>query len=85
LRANCAAARSEGFTGRLAIHPAQVAIINECFTPSEQEIAHARRIIAAFDANPGAGTVGLDGKMVDIPHLKQARRILAQAGLSTAA
>jgi citrate lyase subunit beta/citryl-CoA lyase len=85
LRANCRAARSEGFTGRLAIHPAQVAIINECFSPSEQEIAHAQRIIAAFDANPGAGTVGLDGKMVDIPHLKQARRVLMQAGLLTPA
>jgi len=79
LRASCRAARSEGFTGRLAIHPAQVAIINECFTPSAEEVAHARRVIAAFEAAPGAGTVGLDGKMVDIPHLKQARRVLAQA------
>lgn len=81
LRANCQAARSEGFTGRLAIHPAQVPIINECFAPSAAEIAHAKRILAAFDANPGAGTVGLDGKMVDIPHLKQAQRVLAQADM----
>lgn len=79
LRASCRAARSEGFTGRLAIHPAQVAIINECFAPSAEEVAHAKRVLAAFDANPGAGTVGLDGKMVDIPHLKQAQRVLAQA------
>lgn len=81
LRASCRAARSEGFTGRLAIHPAQVAIINECFAPSAEEIAHARRVLAAFDANPGVGTVGLDGKMIDIPHLKQAQRVLAQADM----
>ncbi len=79
LRTACRAARNEGFTGRLAIHPAQVAIINQCFMPSADDIAHASRIIAAFAANPGAGTVGLDGKMVDIPHLKQAERVLAQA------
>lgn len=79
LRASCRAARAEGFTGRLAIHPAQVAAINECFLPSQAEIEHARRVIAAFDAAPGAGTIGLDGKMIDIPHLKQARAVLAQA------
>jgi citrate lyase subunit beta/citryl-CoA lyase len=79
LRASCRAARAEGFTGRLAIHPAQVAIINECFMPSADEVAHARRVVAAFEAAPGAGTVGLDGKMVDIPHLKQAQQVLAQA------
>jgi citrate lyase subunit beta / citryl-CoA lyase len=80
LRAASRAARAEGFTGRLAIHPAQVAIINESFLPSEAEIAHARRVVAAFEAAPDAGTVGLDGKMIDIPHLKQARGVLAQAG-----
>jgi citrate lyase subunit beta/citryl-CoA lyase len=80
LRAACRAARAEGFTGRIAIHPAQVAPINESFTPSEAELDHARRVIAAFDASPGAGTVGLDGKMLDIPHLKQARGVLAMAG-----
>ncbi len=79
LRASCRAARAEGFTGRLAIHPAQVAGINESFMPSTEEVAHAQRIVDLFAANPGAGTVGLDGKMVDIPHLKQAERILAQA------
>jgi Kef-type K+ transport system membrane component KefB len=73
----CGAARAEGFTGRLAIHPAQVAIINECFLPSAEEIAYAQRIVDAFAANPGLGTVGIDGKMIDMPHLKQAQRVLA--------
>jgi citrate lyase subunit beta/citryl-CoA lyase len=80
LRADSRRARSEGFSGRLAIHPAQVAAINESFTPSEEEIAFARRVVEAFEANPGAGTVGLDGRMLDIPHLKAARRTLAAAG-----
>lgn len=79
LRASSLASRSEGFSGRLAIHPAQVPIINACYLPTEAEIDHARRVVDAFAANPGAGTVGLDGKMVDIPHLKQAHAILAQA------
>lgn len=79
LRASCRAARAEGFSGRLAIHPAQVPIINECFMPSPDEVAHARRVIEAFAAAPGAGTVGLDGKMIDIPHLKQAQHVIAQA------
>jgi citrate lyase subunit beta / citryl-CoA lyase len=85
LRASCRAARSEGFTGRLAIHPAQVAVINECFAPSPEEVDHARRVLAAFEAAPGAGTVGLDGRMVDIPHLKQAQRVLAQAEMFASA
>ena len=76
LRKSCRAARTEGFTGRMAIHPAQVAGINESFSPSEEEVAFARRVVAAFDAAPGVGTVGLDGKMLDIPHLKAARRTL---------
>jgi citrate lyase subunit beta/citryl-CoA lyase len=79
LRASCRAARAEGFTGRLAIHPAQVAAINESFLPSPEEIVHAGRVVDAFAANPGAGVVGLDGKMLDMPHLKQARAVLAQA------
>lgn len=78
LRATSRSAAAEGFEGRIAIHPAQVAGINESFTPSDDDIAHARRIVAAFDASPGAGTVGLDGKMIDIPHLKQAHAILAR-------
>jgi citrate lyase subunit beta/citryl-CoA lyase len=79
LRASCRAARSEGFSGRIAIHPAQVRPINESFTPSSAELDYARRVIAAFDATDGAGVVGLDGKMLDIPHLKQARAVLAAA------
>lgn len=81
LAASCRAARAEGFSGRIAIHPAQVETINSSFTPSEDEIAEARRIVEAFAAHPGAGTVGLDGKMLDIPHLRQANQVLALAGI----
>lgn len=77
LRAASRASHAEGFTGRIAIHPAQVAAINESYTPSSAEIAHARRVVAAFETQPGTGTVGLDGKMIDIPHLKQAQAVLA--------
>jgi len=76
---SCKEAAREGFTGRIAIHPAQVAAINAAFSPSEAELAHARRVIAAFEAAPGTGVVGLDGKMLDIPHFKQAKAMLAQA------
>jgi citrate lyase subunit beta/citryl-CoA lyase len=79
LRAACVLARRDGFSGKIAIHPDQVAVINECFTPSAEELAHARRIIALFEANPGVGTLAMDGQMLDIPHLRQARRIAAQA------
>ena len=68
-----------GFSGMLAIHPAQVAIINEAFSPTEDQINHAKKVIKAFADNPGAGAVSVDGKMTDIPHLKQANRILAQS------
>ena len=78
LRAACALARRDGFSGKVAIHPDQVAVINECFTPSAEEVAHARRIIALFEANPGVGTLALDGQMLDIPHLRQAQRIAGQ-------
>jgi citrate lyase subunit beta/citryl-CoA lyase len=78
LVANSSAAAREGFTGRIAIHPAQVAGINAAFSPSEAEVAHARRVVAAFAAQPDVGTVGLDGKMLDIPHLKQAELVLAR-------
>jgi citrate lyase subunit beta/citryl-CoA lyase len=77
LERDCRRSRRDGFLGRLAIHPDQVATINRCYAPTEAEIAHARRIVDAFAANPGAGTLGLDGKMVDIPHLKAARKTLA--------
>jgi len=78
LRAASRRSRAEGFTGRLAIHPAQVAAINESYLRSAAEIDQAHRIVAAFDAAPGTGTVGLDGKMIDLPHLKQAQALLAQ-------
>ena len=79
LRAASRASRAEGFTGRIAIHPAQVAAINESYMPSPEEIEHANRVIAAFASEPGAGTVGLDGRMIDIPHFKQAHGVIAQA------
>jgi citrate lyase subunit beta/citryl-CoA lyase len=79
LKREAEAARREGFTGKLAIHPAQVPIINAAFTPSKDEIAHADAVIAAFEANPDAGTVAVDGKMADRPHLEQARRVLQRA------
>ena len=68
-----------GYIGKIAIHPAQVPIINRAFSPSEEEIAYARRVIDIFEQNPGLGTVGLDGKMLDMPHLKQARNVIALA------
>jgi citrate lyase subunit beta/citryl-CoA lyase len=76
LHASCIAAAQEGFTGRIAIHPGQVAVINAAFMPSDAAVAHAHRVIAAFDANPDAGAVGLDGMMLDMPHLKQAQHVL---------
>lgn len=78
LLAEARAAASEGFTGKLAIHPAQVGPINAAFTPSPDEIAHARQIIEAFAAQPDAGVLSVDGKMVDRPHLVQAQRVLAR-------
>lgn len=72
--------RADGFAGMLAIHPDQVAVINAAFLPSEAEIAEARRIVAAFSAAPGAGALQLEGRMLDQPHLEQARRLLASLG-----
>lgn len=80
LAAYAARARRDGFTGMMAIHPGQVAAINAAFTPSEAEIAHARAVVAAFAASPGAGALALDGRMIDRPHLVQAQRTLAAAG-----
>jgi citrate lyase subunit beta / citryl-CoA lyase len=77
LEEDCRRSRRDGFVGRLAIHPDQVAVINRAYAPSEAEIEHARKIVGAFEADPGAGTLGVDGKMVDIPHLKAARKTLA--------
>ncbi|MBX9796791.1 CoA ester lyase [Sphingomonas sp.] len=79
LAAYAARGRRDGFSGMMAIHPAQVAVINAAFTPSEAEIDHARAVVALFEANPGAGALSLNGRMVDAPHLKAARRVLAQA------
>ena len=79
LRKESEAARREGFTGKLAIHPAQVAVINAAFTPSADDIAHAKAIVAAFEAHPDAGVLSVDGKMVDRPHLVQAKRTLERA------
>lgn len=71
-------ARRDGFTGMLAIHPAQVPIINSAFTPTPDEIAHAEAVVAVFEANPDAGVASLNGKMLDRPHLIQAQKILAR-------
>jgi citrate lyase subunit beta/citryl-CoA lyase len=75
-------ARRDGFSGMLAIHPAQVDVINTAFLPTDREIERAQRIVELFEQNPGAGTVGLDGRMIDRPHLVQAQRILQQAKFS---
>ena len=80
LRRETQDARRDGFAGRLAIHPAQVAVINEVFTPSPEQIAQAKTVVAAFAARPGAGAVGIDGKMYDRPHLLRAQALLARIG-----
>ncbi|RZM08319.1 MAG: CoA ester lyase [Sphingomonas sp.] len=79
LAAYAARGRRDGFTGMMAIHPAQLPVINAAFTPSADEIARARAIVDLFAANPGAGALQLDGRMVDAPHLKAARAVLALA------
>jgi citrate lyase subunit beta/citryl-CoA lyase len=76
LKAECAAARRSGFVGKMAIHPAQLAAINEAFSTSDEERIWAERVLAAFAANPDSGTLALDGKMIDKPHLVLARRLL---------
>lgn len=79
LRRECAEARRDGFAGKLAIHPDQIAIINEMFAPSDDEIMRARRIADAFAASPSAGVLSLDGAMIDAAHLAWARRKLGQS------
>ena len=76
LAAESAAARRSGFAAKMAIHPAQVPVINHAFSASEEELAWARKIVAVFAENPGVGTIALDGRMVDKPHLTLARRLL---------
>jgi len=78
LRNYVARGRRDGFLGMMAIHPGQVGIINELMTPSEVEVNFAQSVVAAFAASPGAGVVSIDGRMLDMPHLKQAQRVLAQ-------
>lgn len=79
LAAYAARGRRDGFTGMMAIHPAQVPIINAAFTPTAAEIADAEAIVALFAANPGAGALSHQGRMVDAPHLKAAKTLLAMA------
>jgi citrate lyase subunit beta / citryl-CoA lyase len=76
LRRDTEASRRDGFTGRLAIHPAQVPVINDVFTPTSAQIEKAKSVVAAFAAQPGAGAVGIDGKMYDRPHLVRAQQLL---------
>jgi citrate lyase subunit beta/citryl-CoA lyase len=84
LRRETEEACRDGFTGKMAIHPAQVAIINEVFTPTAQAVAEAHAIVAAFAAAPGSGVAGINGVMYDMPHLKRAQRVLARANASSA-
>jgi citrate lyase subunit beta/citryl-CoA lyase len=78
LRRDCEEARRDGFTGKMAIHPAQVAVINEVFTPTAEAIQRAEAVVAAFAADPDAGTIGIGGVMYDRPHLERARQLLAR-------
>lgn len=80
LRAEAIEARRMGYGGKIAVHPDQVAIIHEVFTPSAQEVDWATRVVATFEGNPGSGVLTLDGKMLDRPHLVLARRLLARVG-----
>jgi citrate lyase subunit beta/citryl-CoA lyase len=80
LRAEANDARRMGYGGKIAIHPDQVAVIHEVFTPTAQEVDWAKRVVATFESNPNAGVLTLDGKMLDRPHLVLARRLLARAG-----
>jgi citrate lyase subunit beta/citryl-CoA lyase len=79
LKREAESARRDGFTGKLAIHPDQVPVINAAFTPSAEEVKHAAEIVAAFEAEPDAGVLSVGGRMVDRPHLIQARRVLERA------
>jgi citrate lyase subunit beta/citryl-CoA lyase len=79
LAVECEAARRDGFVAKMAIHPAQAPIINAAFTPTPEAIARAQAIVSAFAANPGAGVIGLNGEMLDLPHLRRAERTLARA------
>ncbi len=84
LRAECEAARRAGFVAKIAIHPAQVGVINKAFTASEEEIAWAKKVVSLFAQNPGSGTIALEGRMLDRPHLTLARRLLGLGGKGSA-
>jgi citrate lyase subunit beta / citryl-CoA lyase len=79
-RRECIEARRDGYTGKMAIHPAQVPIINEIFTPPAAEIVRAKRVVQAFADNPDSGVIGMDGEMLDKPHLERAKKLLARIG-----
>jgi len=78
------AAARDGFTAKLAIHPDQVPVINRIFTPAQRDVDRARRIVTAFADAGNPGVIGLDGEMLDVPHLRRAERILTRAGLKAA-
>ena len=80
LAAYAARGARDGFTGMMAIHPDQIAVINRAFTPSDADVTVAHAIVDAFAANPDAGVLAVDGKMIDAPHLAQAKRVLERAG-----
>ena len=78
MRRECLEAERDGFTGKMAIHPDQVAVINEAFTPSAEAVEHARSVIAAFAQAGNAGVVAIDGQMYDVPHLRRAEGLMAR-------
>jgi citrate lyase subunit beta / citryl-CoA lyase len=80
LRLRAETVRRDGYRGMMAIHPAQIEVINAAFTPTEEEIAEAQEIVDLFAANPGLGTIGWKGGMLDRPYLARAQRLLKQAG-----
>lgn len=82
LRVECLEALRDGFLAKMAIHPAQVPIINETFTPSDADIERARAIVETFEQNPDAGVIGLEGEMLDRPHLRRSEKILERARLA---
>ena len=82
LRAECETVKALGFTGKLAIHPAQLQVINDVFGSSAQDIEQAQRIVKLFSDNPNQGALKMDGKMVDIPHLRAAERLLQKNGVN---
>ena len=78
LARECREGKLDGFTAKMAIHPAQVPIINEVYTPSDEEVAQARKIVDAFEAAGNPGVIGVDGQMLDRPHLRKAEKLLAR-------